>query len=495
MPSLLRPTPSQGALVLSLFLTFTAPALAIEWQAVEQITHNGLEDRTTSGSLLNNFGMTVVWMQKQSAPGWKIMYSDLGGSGWTQPLPVDPSGLHPDYEPRVAGDFGRHVVWQRGVGDASEIMYASGNPGSAWTVEPITINGTEDLTPDVEYEGASHVVWAGYDPISGTGKIFHAVRGAGGWQVERLAGSELGPFWTGATPKVAVNYSGIVHVVYRGGDFGDYHAHYARKQNGVWTYQVLTSGNGNDLVADVATDGFDPVVAMSGNDGFGFPSRIYYRYSPDTGLTFQPHVLASGGFSASLNAVTLGPFHGINLVGSEVSGNIYTGNLVIWSEYFGGSDLLPPANQASSDPAIENVNWITAEAGGFFQGEVASSFTNDGGAGPDSAEVYVLATPPPGAVANGPAPSAGASLRVTPNPSRGIATITALGSGGHPRLSIYDPMGRLVRTILPADAMGAAATFRWDGRSAHGTSVPGGVYFLRLDGATSEPMTRLTIVR
>jgi hypothetical protein len=296
---------------------------------------------------------------------------------------------------------------------------------------------------------------------------------------------------------VALSYNGILYVVYRGGDFGDYHAHYARKQNGVWTYQVLTSGNGNDLIADVAVRNINPVVAMSGNDGFGFPSHIYVRYSTDSGMSFQPHVLASGNFSAGLDNVTAGPWYGANVVGSEVSGNIYTGNLVVWAEYDPVAELLPPADQASSAPAIENASWITAKAGfAGMPGPISSVFTNDRGGGADSAEVYVLTTPISGAVGDGTAPSIGASLRVTPNPSPGGATITAtFGETAHPTLTIYDPMGRLVRTILPADGAGAAATFRWDGRSATGSPVAGGVYFLRLDGSAAEPMTRLTIVR
>lgn len=495
MASPLRLTPPAGVLVLSFLLT--APALA-QWSQSERITHNALEDRTTTGSLANMFGLSVVWIQEQAAPGWRIMWSDLDVGQWTPPLPVDPSGPHPDFEPRTSDDNGgiRFLVWQRGSGAVGEIMYAEGVVGASWAIEPITINATEDVTPDIAWEDAPHVVWAGYDPISGTGKVFHAVRGTGGWQIERLAGSELGPFWTGAAPKVAVNYSGIVHVVYRGGDFGDYHAHYARKENGVWTYQTLTSGNGNDLIADVATDGFDPVVAMSGNDGFGFPSRIYFRDSIDRGLTFRQHVLVSGAFSASLANVTRGPWFGINVAGSEVSGNIYTGNLVVWLQYFGGISLIPPANQASSNPTVENANWISAQSGDFFPGPISTALTNDGGSGPDSAEVYVLSAPDAGAVGNGPAPSVGAFLRVTPNPSRGGATITASNVGETPSaLSIYDPMGRLVQTLRPGDGTDAAATFRWDGRSATGAQVPGGVYFLRLDGAAAEAMTRLTIVR
>jgi hypothetical protein len=491
---------------LILAVLWVAPASAGSWQDAERLTTNGVEDRTTTGSLANySFGLTVVWMQAQASPGWRIMATDWDGSGFLPPAPVDPSGPHPDFEPRVTAlDLdGRSVVWQRGTGNAAEIMYASGPGGGGFAVEPITANATEDITPDIAVQGGPHVVWAGYDPISGTGKIFHAVRDAGGWQIERLAGSELGPFWTGAAPKVAVNYSGIVHVVYRGGDFGDYHAHYARKENGVWTYRTLTSLNANDLVADVATNGFDPVVAMSGNDGFGFPNHIYVRESNDRGLTFQGPQLASGAYSASLANVTRGPVHGIHVSGSEVSGNIYTGNLTVWGEFFPGTELLPPANQASETPCIDNAPWIVAARNGspgaeadstFYPGYVSCAYTNDGGAGAASAEIYLLSTPISGAVGGESAPPVmGAELRVSPNPTRGAALITARSAPGAARaaLSIHDAAGRLVRML---DSPAGATDFRWDGRAANGRPVTAGVYFLRLEGAPGAE-ARLTVVR
>ena len=108
-----------------------------------------------------------------------------------------------------------------------------------------------------------------------------------------LGESEPGPFWTGAAPKIELSpFDGVIHIVYRGGDFGGYHTHYARRDNkGVWTFQVLFTPNAEDLVADVTTgssfDNNNVAVAMSGNDCFGCPSRNYSRRSFDLGLTFD----------------------------------------------------------------------------------------------------------------------------------------------------------------------------------------------------------------
>lgn len=71
-----------------------------------------------------------------------------------------------------------------------------------------------------------------------------------------------------------------------------------------------------------------------------------------------------------------------------------------------------------------------------------------------------------------------------PNPFRGSTEITytvpSKGLISSVRLSIYDPLGRLICTIvdrgLPAGTYGA----RWDGTDWHGRLVAGGVYFCRV---------------
>jgi hypothetical protein len=463
------------------------PARATEWQPPDRLTSNGVEDRTTSGSLFHFWfdEMSAVWMQAQGALGWRLMWSDRVFPGvWTPAAPVEP-GLHPDFDPRVSGDSDgrRHVVWQRGTSTASEIMYATGPLGGGWTVEPITTNSTQDMSPDLpdllDGGGRLHVVWVGFDPVSQSGKVFHAEKTGGAWQVEKLDGSQLGPFWTGAEPRISADYHGIVHVVYRGGDYGDYHCHYARKQNGAWTYQVLFSPNGNDFSLDVASAWGDPVVAMSGNDGWGFPQRIYVRWSTDGGLSFQPAVLASGSFSAVLENVTV--------VGSEVSGNVYTENAIISRDGPWIPEVLPPANEATQNPSGGQNHAIAALT---WPGNLSALYANHGAAGTDSAEVYFISTPPSGGVANRGAPGAapGVRIRVAPHPVAGGAWIGVEGIDAG-AISIYDVAGRLVRVLAGTDR------FHWDAADAAGRRVPAGTYYLRIEAGGRSATRPLVVVR
>lgn len=104
----------------------------------------------------------------------------------------------------------------------------------------------------------------------------------------------------------------------------------------------------------------------------------------------------------------------------------------------------------------------------------------------------------PLAVDRSPAPRAGeAALHPNvPNPFTSATEIRfALAETGPVRLRIYDPAGRLVRTLVDA-AMpaGPAPAVRWDGRDDAGRPVGAGLYLLKLEsaaGAESRRMLRL----
>jgi len=461
-------------------------AEAFPWNDPERVTHNTVEDRTTSGSLVYPcYGEAyAVWMQEQAAPGWRIVHSSRDIHGWREPAPIDP-GIHPDYEPRIGLGSDLRAVWQRGVGSAAEIIYAEKPFSGDWVVEPITFNGSEDMAPDIPalafaQHPEPHVAWAGLDPTTQEGKIFHAVRSGSGWEIERLDGSQLGPFWTGAAPRIFVGIDGIIHVVYRGGDFGDYHLHYARKQAGVWTYQVLASPNANDLSVDVAAPYSSLIlVAMSGNDCFGCPARIYVRRSTDGGLTFGAAELVSGSFSASLENLVVG-VTGPAIVGSEVSGNIYTGNMLYTLVGQAPPELLPPTDMASEAPCAGQILCIPDRHG---PGDQSVLYVNHQNAGADSAEVYFLATPGfPEGIADGVAPpavGAGLSLRTVPNPFSASIEIEILGADpfrAPAAASVYDISGRLVQRLAPA-----RGGFLWDGSFADGRAAPAGIYWITVN--------------
>jgi hypothetical protein len=478
------------------------PARATEWGSPLRITVNGVEDRTTSGSLFEFWSeASLVWMQEQAGPGWRLMWSDVDYLGATPPAPVE-TGEYPDFAPRLSGSWpeasplARHLVFQRGTGPNAEIMYATGAFGSSWTVEPITANATEDVTPDIadmlQGDGREHVVWAGFDPLTQSGKIFYARRSDPSWQVERLDGSQLGPFWTGAEPRVAVDYNDVVHVVYRGGNSGDYHVHYARKAGGTWTYQILNSGNGNDFTTDVAANGFDPVVAMSGNDGFGFPSRIYVRRSTDGGLSFLAPQLASGGFSMVLDNLIAGFCCGAMVIGSETSGNIYTEIAIISREDEGWMpEILPPMNHATRGPCLGH------EHGADGPWPLTAAYTNHRSGGPDSAEVYFNVTPGGMGIGDGVGAQAGNHIlhvHVAPNPFDTATWIRAESESPGPTDgaiygAIYDVLGRTVR------AFAGARLLRWDGTDAAGRRVPAGTYYLRIKVGDRSATRSLILVR
>jgi hypothetical protein len=145
-----------------------------------------------------------------------------------------------------------------------------------------------------------------------------------------LSGSQLGPFGSGASPLVAVSQYGAAHVFYRGGDYGTYHVHHA--ENDVpggtnWTYEIITTPNGNDFSAIPIIDEWGTLhLLASGNDGFGFPPHAYYLKRPVGGIWSSP-VLATGSGSGWGGSLFLDPYGGAHITWDETSGNIYTGNL------------------------------------------------------------------------------------------------------------------------------------------------------------------------
>ncbi len=70
----------------------------------------------------------------------------------------------------------------------------------------------------------------------------------------------------------------------------------------------------------------------------------------------------------------------------------------------------------------------------------------------------------------------------SPNPFAGQTAIAfALPQGGPARLGVYDPSGRLIRT-LAAGSLGAGIhSYAWDGADDQGRAVPGGIYLYRLE--------------
>jgi len=82
----------------------------------------------------------------------------------------------------------------------------------------------------------------------------------------------------------------------------------------------------------------------------------------------------------------------------------------------------------------------------------------------------------------GPAASGGLMLaRNLPNPFRkGTSIRYALPAGGRVELDIFDVSGKHVATLVDGRRAAGEGVVRWDGRTAEGKRLPGGVYYCRL---------------
>ena len=87
-------------------------------------------------------------------------------------------------------------------------------------------------------------------------------------------------------------------------------------------------------------------------------------------------------------------------------------------------------------------------------------------------------------------------LRVYPNPFNPSTTLRIEAEPGtHARLSLYDAVGRHVRTLFDGTLSDADLALRWNGRDAQGRSVASGLYHARLLTTHGTSTARLVLVR
>ena len=87
-------------------------------------------------------------------------------------------------------------------------------------------------------------------------------------------------------------------------------------------------------------------------------------------------------------------------------------------------------------------------------------------------------------------------LPVIPNPSRGTSFVQySLATRGHVDLSIYSVDGRRVKTLARAVQDAGRYHFTWNGTDERGAVVGSGLYFVRLDAASTRKTRLMTLIR
>jgi hypothetical protein len=93
-------------------------------------------------------------------------------------------------------------------------------------------------------------------------------------------------------------------------------------------------------------------------------------------------------------------------------------------------------------------------------------------------------------------PTADLQLRSFPNPFNPAVQISFVNPArGRVDATIYDAVGRRVRTIAAADFPAGPQTLTWDGRDEAARTAASGVYFLRLHAAGRSAATKLVLLR
>jgi hypothetical protein len=316
--------------------------LFAQWEdpVIDTITNTQIRKETTVQSLcIDDSDMVHLVWKHQVTGGWRIFYRTNSPGGMWGEVQVVGDSMEVAFEPAMA--------WSSIIGTPFVVyvqnseIYAAYLSAGVWEAGPITSSTQSDASPTIAIDGwgMPHAAWITDDSISGDYKIAYAssylVGPNLGWEIQTLAGSELGPYGSGASPFIAVTPEGIAHVVYRGGDYGNYHIHHAWNDSagGDWNYEILYSGNANDFCASmVIEENGDLHLAVSGNDGWGFPGRVYYFHKP-SGQTWEQYELASLSGSAAEPSLSVDGQGAPHIVWMEISGNFYTGNI-----YYSGKD-------------------------------------------------------------------------------------------------------------------------------------------------------------
>ena len=85
---------------------------------------------------------------------------------------------------------------------------------------------------------------------------------------------------------------------------------------------------------------------------------------------------------------------------------------------------------------------------------------------------------------------------VYPNPMKAETQIEySLKAPGEVNLSVYDIMGRLVRTVVNGKQPAGVHRATWDGKAQAGLRVPGGVYLLKLNATGVTKTAKVIMVR
>jgi hypothetical protein len=438
----------------------------------DTLTTDTLWDALSSQSLaVNGYEeFHLAYSKARPEGGWNIYYRYIDVYGYIYPERVAESDM-PCYHPAIASrysdnDYDIIIVFESG-GD----IWGCNNHDrfQPWEFMNITNSPAPDLSPTIAWGASSiHGAWITY--INSEYKIAYITGRNDSSSTEIIEDSQLGQFGSGAEPFI-VAVGDEPHIFYRGVNGVGYHIHHAFKvhPDSAWTIEYVMTPNSDDYRASACINGSgDLQVAISGNDGFGFPGHVYFTRRDRLSGHWSAPALVTGSLSATNATIAPGFGSKVFIVSNGVSGNVYNGDVYLSSDTSGTFQTRLLGNYTSVSQAV--IANIISEFGVVIF---------DAPIGEDRQQnielVYYGPEIPTTDIAEQ-TPALSNLSRCYPNPFNSRIIIEyAINHPGNVKIDIFDILGRRIVALIDEFEIAGQHTVSWD--ASHQNS---GIYFYKI---------------
>jgi len=357
-------------------------------------------------------------------------------------------------------------------------------PPGEWEFQNISDFTNGDMSPSIDYGyNSPHYAWITYDHVSY--KIAYAHGEGDTIFSEIIEDSELGQFGGGARPFIVV-YENSPHIFYRGLNNSAYNIHHAYKthQDSSWIIEYLETPNADDYsVSAMANDLGDIYVAISGNDGWGMPSHVYYMVRAHSSGAWTAPELVTGTYSASNASILYRPGHQFYIASCGISGNIYNGDVYLSNNLSGSFETQLLATYPSvTQPVLSDV---IGEYGVLvFDAPIGGESSQD-------IEIVYYGPQLNGIIDNEQPPISFGLPNVYPNPFNSRTKIAfTIDRPGRVTLDVFDIAGRKVESLMDKDLPAGKYEMTWNA-----DSFASGMYFYRLSNAGNSVTRKMLLLK
>jgi len=426
-------------------ISFLVQIAAAQWTnaVLDTITNNHVDDDKTGHAFVMGSDGTMHFSYYRSDNGGYTMYQyRTPTSDWSQveyamagsdnvAKGVLPKNVRPD------------SVWMVAQYGLSLMLFIRDSSGD-WTFQSETpfevVVSSSDMAAAVDGSGRWHAVFIG-ETFGTDYDLYYGIYNGTHFDWQAL-GAPVGPFGSGASPEMVVEDTGIAHIFYRAAAWTYVINHTWNDSAGGSNWQIESLANANaDNYSTKAiwSREYGLCAAISGNDGFGFPGRVFsHRKPPESGWLSAE--LATGAYSAVNGQLALDSFGYPMIVWEQTSGNLLTGCIYYAINTGQGWENFPLfQNEISLFP---QVLMDSQDRGNLI-------FTMD--YYPDDQELYFFGPEAPSAVPSSKTnafPNSVALDPIYPNPLNGSGSVTfSLSTGNFVNLEIHNILGQRVRTL------------------------------------------------